>query len=68
MMLHMTSPELLTTAEVAALCRVSPEAIRRWVRTGVLKAIPLPQGTLRYRREDIDELLKARLTTPATSP
>lgn len=51
---------LLLTREVAAMFRVHPETIRRWVRTGQLSAVPTPGGRLRrFRSRDISELLRA---------
>lgn len=51
-------PALLTASEVAERARVSAETVRRWVREGQLPAITLPSGTLRFRAEDIDALLR----------
>lgn len=50
-------PALLTAPEVADQARVSPETVRRWVREGLLPAIELPSGRLRFRPEDIEALL-----------
>lgn len=55
---------LLTTAEVAARCRVNAETVRRWVREGDLEAVVLPSGTLRFRAEVVDALF-ARPERPA---
>lgn len=49
---------LLTAAEVAAEVRMDPETIRRWVREGKLTAITLPGGHKRFRREDIEAVLR----------
>lgn len=56
---------LLTTAEVAARCRVGQEAVRRWVREGDLEAVTLPSGTLRFHAEVIDAFL-GRPNRPST--
>jgi excisionase family DNA binding protein len=50
--------ELLTTAEVAQMLRVSKATISRWVRDGELQAIRLPRGTYRFRRQDVEKLLE----------
>jgi len=48
-----TSPpearEFLSTGEVARLFGVSPSAVTRWARTGVLKAVRTPGGHYRFR-------------------
>jgi excisionase family DNA binding protein len=55
----MTSREpLLTVAEVADQLRLDPETIRRWAREGRIKAIALPSGLWRFRRSDVEDLLR----------
>ncbi|MEO3892199.1 helix-turn-helix domain-containing protein [Nonomuraea sp. B5E05] len=52
--------QLLLPSEVADVFRVHPETIRRWVRSGRLKAVPTPGGRLRrFRSTHIAELLAA---------
>lgn len=51
-------PELLTTAEVARMLRVVPSTVQRWAQLGQLPAIRLPSGGLRFRREDVERLLR----------
>ena len=41
--------EFLSTGEVARLFGVSPSAVTRWARTGVLKAVRTPGGHYRFR-------------------
>jgi excisionase family DNA binding protein len=53
----MAEEELLTTAEVARMLRVSRSTVTRYVRLGQLKAIRLPSGYLRFRRRDVEALL-----------
>jgi excisionase family DNA binding protein len=53
-------PALLTTSDVAALCNVHPETVRRWAETGQVPAIVLPGGRLRFRPADIAALLEPR--------
>ena len=52
--------EYLTTGEVARLFGVSPSAVTRWARTGVIKAIRTPGGHFRFRAADV------RGRTPST--
>lgn len=52
------SSELLTSAEVAELLRVSRSTVTRYARLGQLPAIRLPSGYLRFRRQDIEKLLR----------
>jgi excisionase family DNA binding protein len=54
--------ELLTTAEVAQMLRVSQKTIARWVNLGQLPAVKLPSGQFRIRRADIEKLLGDRST------
>jgi excisionase family DNA binding protein len=49
---------LMTAREVADLLGVSPETILRWTRRGVLPAIRLPGGALRYREDDLHQWLE----------
>lgn len=55
-------PALLTTAEVAKEFRVHQKTVRQWVDTGKLPAITLPGGIFRYRREDIEAILRGEST------
>lgn len=60
---------LLTTAEVAALFRVDPRTVRRWVRAKRLTEIPTPGGLPRYRTSEVRALLPYPETTgPAVPP
>lgn len=52
-MLH---SDLLTTAEVADLLRVSRASVSRWAKDGVLRPIRVG-GVVRFRRDDVDALL-----------
>lgn len=60
----MTSDQTyLSTAEVAELFHtefgISETSVRRWVRKGQLKpAITLPSGRMRFRREDVEAILR----------
>jgi excisionase family DNA binding protein len=45
--------ELLSIAEVASMLRVSPRSVQRWVRAGLLPAVPAGR-THRIRRGALD--------------
>ena len=47
----------LTTGDVAELCGVTPETVRRWIRLGQLRPVRIP-GQFRFRREDVLPLLE----------
>ena len=53
--------DLLTVSEVARILRVDDTTVRRWIKQGVLEALPLPKRGVRqgYRikRETMDKLL-----------
>jgi excisionase family DNA binding protein len=50
--------ELLTTAEVAELARVSRTTVWRWAADGTLAAaVVLPSGQRRFRRSDVEALI-----------
>lgn len=59
--------DLLTTAEVAAEYRVSGTTVRRWVKAGHLEATKLPGGTLRFRRADVEAILRPVAPSEAAS-
>lgn len=51
---------LLTARAVAQLLDVSAETVLRWTRRGLLPAVKLPSGAVRYREADLEEWLAAR--------
>lgn len=54
----MTTPDLLTTAEVAETFRVTEAAVTAWVREGKLTAVRTPGGKgYRYHRSDVEAFL-----------
>lgn len=60
----MTHADLLTTAEVASLFRVTEATVNRWVRDGKIASIPLPGGKgNRYRRSDVEALLSPEVSS-----
>ena len=51
--------KLLGIREAAEMLGVNPETLRRWDRSGKLKAIIISKrGDRRYREEDIAKLIK----------
>lgn len=55
--------ELLTPAEVAAMFRVDPKTVARWETKGELSAIRTLGGHRRFKKSDIDHLLRLSSTT-----
>jgi excisionase family DNA binding protein len=55
--------ELLTVQEVAQILRVDDTTVRRWIKNGVLEAVPLPHKGLRtahrVKRETLEALLSS---------
>jgi len=53
------SKVMLTTSDVAKLLGLHPNTVRRWDAEGILKAYRIgPRGDRRFKREDVDNLLK----------
>jgi len=51
--------KLLKIREAAEMLSVNPETLRRWDRSGKLKAIIISKrGDRRYREEDIEKIIK----------
>jgi excisionase family DNA binding protein len=61
--------ELLTVREVAEQLRVDDTTVRRWIKNGVLDAIPLPHRGLRQayriRRVTLDAILASPPPLPS---
>jgi len=59
--------DLLTVREVAEQLRVDDTTVRRWIKGGVLEAVPLPHRGLRQayriRRSTLDTLLSSSSLT-----
>jgi len=53
---------LLTAREVAGQLGVCPETVLRWVRRGVLPAIRLPSGALRFEPDTFAAWKRERAT------
>jgi excisionase family DNA binding protein len=52
-----TTEEYLTVSEAAALMRVAPSTIRRWIREGDLPAYRLGQRRVGLKRDDLDRMI-----------
>jgi excisionase family DNA binding protein len=53
-----TATDLLTPAEVGRLFRVSPKTVTRWARTGRISALKTMGGHRRFRRAEIEAVLR----------
>jgi excisionase family DNA binding protein len=51
--------DLLTPAEVAVLFRVNPKTVTRWARAGKISAIRTLGGHRRFRRDEIETVLRS---------
>jgi excisionase family DNA binding protein len=51
------SERLVTARQVAEHLGVTPKTVLRWTGRGLLPAIKLPSGAIRYRPEDVDAWL-----------
>jgi len=68
-LMHTRADDLLTVAEAAALLRVAPSTIRRWVRTGTLPAYRLGPRRLAPKRTDLTAMVApARAGTNEEQP
>lgn len=54
--------EFYTTEDVAKLLQVDPESVRRYVRSGQLKAVKLGGKFIRIEKNDLDTFLKEQKT------
>ena len=53
------SKQVFSTKEVAEYCNVSPETIRRWIRTKGLKAYNIGSRIrIKIKKENLDEFIK----------
>jgi len=53
-----TGQGLYTTEDVAAVLQVDPESVRRYVRSGQLKAVKLGGKFIRIEKNDLDDFIK----------
>jgi len=56
--LQITPSPLLKRAEVARLLRIHEKTVEAWVRQGRLRAVHPGPGTVRFRVEDVLELIE----------
>jgi hypothetical protein len=54
-----TDEELMTRLQVAYLFRETSAAVARWARRGLLPEVHNGAGRPRYRRADVEELLRS---------
>ncbi len=59
--------ELLSVREVAARFGVHPQSVYRWATEGLLPKYFVGRGMLRFRREDVDALVRPTRGRPTTS-
>ena len=57
---------LLSTGVAAKALGVNPATLRRWVELGLIPAVTLPSGVLRFRADDVAAALTP--VEPATGP
>lgn len=51
--------KLLKIREAASMLNVHPETLRRWDRSGKLRAVVISKrGDRRYRQKDIEQIIK----------
>jgi excisionase family DNA binding protein len=55
---------LLTARDVAELVDVHVETVLRWVRQGLIPAVRLPGGAIRFRPEELEAWLAEHATAP----
>ncbi len=53
------SDDLITTAEAAALLRVSPRTIQTWIARRYIPGIRTPSGQLRIPRAELERKIEA---------
>jgi excisionase family DNA binding protein len=59
------TPDLLTPGEVAAMFRVDPKTVSRWAASGRITSIRTPGGHRRFRRGEVEALLRGETTGPS---
>lgn len=56
----MSGTRLIKIKEAAEMLGVNPETLRRWDRSGKLKAVIVSvRGDRRYKKEDIENFIKS---------
>lgn len=58
--------ELITPKEARTMLRVSNKTLWLWYKKGLIRAVRLPSGKLRYYRSDIEKILKGQVVNIAS--
>lgn len=53
--------ELLTSSEVAPVLKITPRTVGLWRRQGLLRAVRFSAREFRYRRSDVEKLIREKL-------
>jgi len=53
---YLMSEELLRSRDVAKIFGISVKTLWKWQRRGIIKAVKLPTGKLRYPRSEVERL------------
>lgn len=56
----MESEGLIRKRQAAVLVGCSADSIARWARSGVLRCWRTPGGHMRFRRQDVERVLRGR--------
>jgi predicted site-specific integrase-resolvase len=51
------TPRLLDLDSAGAYCGVKRWTIKEWLRSGILRRVPMPARVVRVDREDLDRLI-----------
>jgi len=57
------SPEWFSLALAAKYTHTSTKTVSRWIKSGEIKYTKLPSGTIRIRREDLDDFMEKYAVT-----
>ena len=60
--------EYLTPGQVATMLHVSPKTVTRWASQGFLPCLVTLGGHRRFRREDVETVLRHMAGDPETAP
>ena len=52
---------LLIPKEVQEILQISPRTLHRWTKAGRIQSVRLASGSIRYRPEDVESLIKKSL-------
>lgn len=55
---------LMTVAELAEFLSVSESTVKRWASQGLLPAVRIGRGYLRFRREDVKQIYQGKTWRP----